>query len=90
MPEAVDPLEGLCLQLAQECPFWTKEDWRIFFGLSPPDQDVLARGMGLAALPGPSGKTGWEQAVTVLGTVGTIAADIAGVGSAITIIRALV
>lgn len=86
MPE----LNPLTTDLAQACPFWTKEQWRVFlYEMTADEQATVAQALEDSAVP-PSQSNGWNVALGILTTAATVVGAITGIGSGVTVIQQIV
>jgi hypothetical protein len=67
---------------------WSAERWTVYWGLPPEEQAAMAQ---IAQdSPDPPGISGWTTALGVASMLVTVAGDIAGLGTGVTAIEAVV
>ena len=79
----------VCMTMAVKCPYKTKDQWNDFFSMDPALQELEARLIKGAIFEQENGSAVFTDIVGYLGIAANIVADVVGLGSGYTALKAL-
>jgi hypothetical protein len=85
MPEAA--MTDLVDKLAEQCTFWTAEEWAQFLALSPNDQSLVARALKQSAIAPNVDKL--KVAILILEAIVTVGSGVGAVAGGAQALRAI-